>query len=94
VANARITASSAEGKKPALQNLFADDISDQRLYDTLRQMRVPRHMFKFFYRMLVAHCNAHSDAQPAWQISRETFEASLALYLRDLDEYDRGVGAG
>ncbi len=94
VANARITASSINGKKPTLRNFFSDDIPDQRLYDVFQQVRVPRHMFKFIYRMLVAHCNAHSDAQPVWQISRETFESNLALYMRDLDEYDRGVGTG
>ncbi len=94
VANARITASSSNGKKPTLRSFFADDIPDQRLYDVFQQVRVPRHMFKFIYRMLVAHCNAHSDAQPVWQISRETFESNLALYMRDLDEYDRGVGTG
>ena len=55
---------------------------------------MPRRLFKFLYRLLVVHCNAHSDENPVWQISPETFEATLALYLRDQDAFDRGVGAG
>ena len=31
---------------------------------------------------------------PSWKISGETFESVLALYQRDQDAFDRGVGAG
>jgi hypothetical protein len=29
-----------------------------------------------------------------WKVSPEMFEAQLALYLREQDAFDRGVGAG
>ena len=55
---------------------------------------MPRHLFKFMYRLFTAHCNAYTEEQPAWKISGATFESVLALYLRDQDAFDRGVGAG
>jgi hypothetical protein len=57
-------------------------------------LRVPRHLFKFLYRLLVAHCTAHTDERPVWQISKEAFEATLAVYRRDQDAVDRGLQAG
>ena len=66
----------------------------RRLKDGLGTLRVPRHMFKFFYRLFTAHCNAHSDENPAWRIDQGEFESVLALYQRDQDALDRGVGAG
>ena len=62
--------------------------------DAFRALRVPRHLFKFLYRLLVAHCNAHTDDKPVWQIPKETFEATLAVYSRDQDAVDRGLQAG
>ena len=64
------------------------------MLDTFRQLRVPRRLFKFLYRLMVNHCNAHTDQQPAWKISSETFESTLAVYLRDQDAFDRGLAAG
>ena len=55
---------------------------------------MPRHLFKFLYRLLVAHCNAYTDDEPVWKISPQTFEATLAVYQPDQDAFDRGVGAG
>ena len=64
------------------------------LVDVLRSLRVPRHMFKFMYRLLVAHCNAHTDDKPLWQVPQDTFEATLAVYRRDQEAVDRGLQAG
>jgi len=94
VANSRLTACASENRKPELRQLFEDGLTDQRLLDAMRSLRVPRHLFKFLYRLLVAHCNLHTDQQPVWQIPADIFEATLAVYLRDQDAYDRGVGAG
>ena len=55
---------------------------------------MPRHLFKFMYRLFTAHCNAHGDEQPVWAISSGTFESVLALYQRDQTAFERGVGAG
>jgi hypothetical protein len=94
VANARLRACAAPGETPSLRSLISPNLSDQRLIDSLRSLRVPRRLFKFMYRLLVVHCNAHSDENPVWEISPETFESTLALHLRDQDAFDRGVGAG
>ena len=94
LANARIRSCGIDGQEPTLRSLLDESITDQRLIDAFRSLRVPRHLFKFLYRLLVAHCNAHTDDKPVWQIPRETFEATLAVYSRDQDAVDRGLAAG
>lgn len=94
VANARLRACAHNGKAPKIRDLFDSSISDRRLIESFKSLRVPRHLFKFIYRALAAHCNAHTDEQPAWQISGETYESTLALYGRDQDAFDRGMRAG
>ncbi|MCA9176700.1 MAG: hypothetical protein KDB14_19565 [Planctomycetales bacterium] len=93
VANARIAACSS-GTPPKLRDLLDESVTMQRLLDALRELRVPRHLFKFLYRLVVAHCNAHTDAEPVWKIPAGAFEATLAIALRDQDAFDRGMGAG
>lgn len=94
VANARIQACALDGRTPTLRDFFDGSTSDARLLEILRSLRVPRHMFKFLYRVFVAHCNAYTDQQPVWQIPSNTLETTLAVFLRDQDAFDRGVGAG
>ena len=94
VANARLQACATNGKQPSLRKLFDESVSDRRLIDALRMLRVPRHLFKFLYRVFVAHANAHTDENPDWEISSGTFESTLAVYQRDQDAFDRGLGAG
>jgi hypothetical protein len=43
--------------------------------------------------VLSAHAEAHPEHEPAWQVSPATFESVLAVYQRELDAADRGVGA-
>ena len=80
---ARMTACAAEGKSPEPKDLFADDLEYQRLISTFKSLRVPRHLFRFLYRVLVDHCNRHTDADPSFEISRETFETVHAVYDRE-----------
>jgi hypothetical protein len=94
VANARIAACAADGATPKLHDLFDESLGDRRLIESLRSLRVPRHLFKFLYRLLVAHAGAHTDSTPVWRISAETFESELAVYHREQDAFDRGLGAG
>jgi hypothetical protein len=94
LANARVKSCAMEGEQPTLRRLVDESISDERLIDAFGTLRVPRHLFKFLYRLLVAHCNAHTDERPVWQISKEAFEATLAVYRRDQDAVDRGLQAG
>ena len=92
LASARVAACAKPGAKPTLSQLFDSSITPRRLIESLRSLRVPRHLFKFMYRLLVAHCNAHTDEDPSWQISSEMFESTLAVYRREQEAFDRGVG--
>lgn len=94
VASSRIRACAEPGREPVLTDLFDGAVSQRRLIDAFRMLRVPRHLFKFLYRLFVAHCNAHTDEDPSWQISSELFESVLAVYSRDQDAVDRGLQAG
>lgn len=94
VANARLQACAKPGEEPSLRELFDESLDEQRLIAAFRSLRVPRHLFKFLYRLFVAHCNAHTEQRPVWKISSETFESVLALYSRDQDAFDRGLKAG
>jgi hypothetical protein len=94
VATARIRACAAPGRDPALTDLFEPSITQARLIEAFRTLRVPRRLFKFLYKLIAAHANNHTDQTPNWKISSNLFEATLALTLRDQDAFDRGVGAG
>ena len=86
--NARLKACAAEGRTPVLSDLLDESIGTSRLRDCLRDLRVPRHAFKFFYRLLVAHANQHTDDAPSWKISSQTFESVFALYQREKEQYE------
>lgn len=91
LAESRLQACAVNGRTPRLTDLFEPSVDQHRLVNALRILRVPRHLFKFLYRLFVTHTNAHTDDNPAWQISGETFEAVLALYQREQDAFDRGT---
>ena len=91
---AELKACAADGKAPTITDLLDPAIDSRRLKDGLGTLRVPRHLFKFMYRLFMTHCNAHSDDSPEWRIGQGEFESVLALYQRDQDALDRGVGAG
>ena len=94
VANARIRACAKSGEQPSVQELFDESISESELISTFARLRVPRHLFRFMHRLLVEHCNRYTEANPSWKINRETTQSILALYMRDLDAFDRGLGTG
>lgn len=94
VATARVKACAADGASPSVTDLFEPAVDQRRLMDAFGSLRVPRNLFKFMYRLITTHCNAHTDENPVWQISGESFQSVLALYQRDQDAFDRGVGAG
>ncbi len=85
LARARMLACAAEGRSPEPKDLFGDDISYERLLSAFQSLRVPRHLFRLLYRVLVDHCNRHTDAQPVYKIKGETFESALAVYTRDAE---------
>jgi hypothetical protein len=95
VANDRLRACTGSNNgQPVLRSLFDESVSDAELIAVLEKLRVPRHMFKFIHRLLVEHCSRYTDENPRWTIARETLQSTLALYLRDLQEFDRGTGTG
>lgn len=94
LADARIRACAVQGATPTLAGLFDETIDARRITDALASLRVPRHLAKFLYRLVTAHCHAHPEQTPVWQISRATFESVLAVYQRDQDAAARGTGTG
>jgi hypothetical protein len=91
IASQRVKAASV-GQPPAtLAQLFDPQVDQRRLLDGLRSVRVPRHLFKFLYRLLVAHCHAHTNEQPVYTIPLERFDTVLAVYRRDQEAFDRGL---
>ena len=94
LANARVVGCGEENRAPGLRDLFAAEIEDARLIEAFASLRVPRQLFKFLYRVLVAHCQAHVDSSPSWKVAPGTFEAQLALFCRDQQDAEQGLIAG
>lgn len=78
----------------SINDFFADDVTEAQLISKFAQLRVPRHLFRFMYKLLTAHCNQATETNPSWKISKETLERELADYQRELDAMDRGLGTG
>jgi hypothetical protein len=91
IASTRVKAASVGDPPATLAQLFDESVDHRRLIDGLRSLRVPRQLFKFLYRLLVAHCHSHTDEQPVWRIPLERFERELAVFRRDQDAFDRGL---
>lgn len=94
LANARLQACADGEQSGELKDLFDQEIGTDRLVDAFATLRVPRHLFKFLYQLLMTHCQSHTDSDPVWQIDSGTFEAQLALYRRDQQASDRGLVHG
>ena len=83
---ARMLACATDSRSPEPKELFVDEISYQRMLTAFQSLRVPRNLFRFLYRVLVEHCNKYTDANPEFRITAETFETTLAVYNRELDQ--------
>ena len=97
IAEDRLRACAKDGKKPesvALTDLFDDTVDRDELTRQFARLRVPRHLFKFLYRLIVEHCGRYPADSPKWTIDRETLNGTFQLFLRDLDAFDRGMGTG
>ncbi len=80
------------GEDPiALRDFFEPELSQRDLISSLGQLRVPRHLFKFLHRLMVEHCTRFTDDDPRWKIGSETFHTCHALYLQELNAFDRGL---
>ena len=91
IASMRLQAASVKEPPATLADLFEPAVDQRRLLDGLRSVRVPRQLFKFLYRLLVAHCHAHTAENPVYQIPLERFDTELAVFRRDQDAFDRGL---
>ncbi|MFM7074751.1 MAG: hypothetical protein ACKO3G_01615 [Planctomycetaceae bacterium] len=91
IASQRVQAAGRRSPPATLAELFDPALDRRRLIDGLRTLRVPRNLFKFLHRLLVAHCHSHTAEQPVWTIPVELFERELAVFRRDQDAFDRGL---
>ena len=94
IANARLEACAKPGATPTLRDFLDPEISEQRLLESFRALRVPRNLFKFLHRTLVDHCNTYTDQAPEWVVSSQTYESALAGVLQEQEAFDQGVGPG
>ena len=95
VASDRIRACTAAGEPGVpVRALFDEAITEDELIGVFGRLRVPRHLFKFLYRLLVEHCNRYTDENPSWKISRDTMQTTLAVYMKDMEAFQRGMGTG
>jgi hypothetical protein len=81
---ARMIACAAEGRTPEPRDLFEDSVSYEKMLVAFESLRVPRHLFRFLYRVVSEHCNHYTDSAPQFRIEKSTFETTLAIYEREM----------
>ncbi len=95
LANDRLAACGEQGETGRrLRSLFDSSLTTTDIVQSFDKLRVPRHLFKFLYRVIAEHCQAHSSDDPQWEISAPIFHASLAVYLRDMKSIEDGIAVG
>ncbi|MFO0425573.1 MAG: hypothetical protein ACK526_03325 [Planctomyces sp.] len=77
-----------------IRTFFADDVTTDDLVSRFARLRVPRHLFRFLYRLLTEHCNRATEDNPSWKISRSVLDTTMESYARELEAMDRGLGTG
>jgi hypothetical protein len=45
--------------KPTLRTLVDEQVTNDELSNHLAQLKIPRHVFKFLYQLIAAHCQPH-----------------------------------
>lgn len=80
----RMIACAAEGQSPDPRDLFDDSLSYEKMLISFESLRVPRHLFRFLYRVVSEHCNQFTDSAPQYKIEKSTFETCLAVYVREM----------
>ena len=46
------------------------------------------------YQLFTTHCNNHTEENPQWKISRETFMTTKAVFNQNLQRYEQGLIMG
>ncbi len=72
---ARLVACASPGRKPLPADLFESGITSQRLIAAMRDLRVPRQLFRFLYRVVSEHCKKYTSSAPEFKIQVATFES-------------------
>jgi hypothetical protein len=85
---------STNGDGPRLRQFVDQAIADDSLKDALGNLRTPRQLCKFLHRLIEEHCHRHTEDAPRWAIDPDTFRATYAAHMRELDAFDRGYGHG
>lgn len=93
LASARLNACRTEKTKCTVMDLLDPGIERNHVLNSFEKLRVPRHLFKFLYRLLVEHDKSFSAETPNWKISPACFESVLTLYLKERDSAERN-GSG
>lgn len=75
---ARLQACALPGRKPLPTDLFDPAIGQERLIVAMRDLRVPRQLFRFFYRLVSEHCKKYISGAPEFKIQVATFESVFA----------------
>jgi len=88
------SAVSGSDSQITIGDFFAEEISRDDLIQKFARLRVPRHLFRFLYRLLTEHCNRTTEDQPSFKISRVTLDTVSDAYGRELEAFDRGLGTG
>lgn len=89
VLGARMKACATTGATTSPKDLFDENISEQRLVLAMLQLRTPRSLFRFMYKLVAEHCKRHRSSDPQYKISGETFESTLAVYQTELAQQSR-----
>ena len=81
-------------KSVSIRSFFTDEVTEEELIERFDRLRVPRHLFRFLFRLLTDHCNASTEDNPVWKISQTTLAGTMDAYQRELNALDRGLGTG
>jgi hypothetical protein len=87
---ARMRACAKPGAQPEPTALFEPSINSARLVSAMRDLRVPRNLFRFLYRVVSEHCKQYTSAEPEYQIAASTFESTLAVCREEFRRQNGG----
>lgn len=90
---ARLSACQTGSEKYTIMDLLDSKIDKNHVLNSFEKLRVPRHLFKFLYRLLAEHDKSFTVENPNWKISPACFESVLTLYLKERDSAERN-GSG
>ena len=76
--SARLTACASAGRNPSPNDLFDESIGQERLIKAMRELRVPRQLFRFLYSVVSEHCKKYTSNVPEFKIQSATFESVFA----------------